>query len=66
MGMGVPTEQLQAEVAALREQAAELEQFKSKYHEAMDVLSEWKNIDDTAAIAERWNKRLAAAPRRGA
>jgi len=50
----------EADKAALREQVTELEQYKSKYHDAMNLMAEWKNIDDTAAIAERWNQRLAA------
>ena len=42
--------------------AAALRAEREKYHEAMDILSKWENIDSAAAIAENLNlkARLAA------
>ena len=38
--------------AALKAKDAEIEQFKNKYHEAMDIISAWKSIDHADAVAQ--------------
>src|SRR5690348_15095825 len=37
---------------ALKAKDEEIEQFKNKYHEAMDIISAWKSIDHADAVAQ--------------
>jgi hypothetical protein len=43
----------------LAEQAREIAQLKTKYHDAMDILSEWGKIDLATALGERNEARKA-------